>query len=156
MLFSLPWNYPNKWTVPLNRVLTHLHTPCHSSGCTSFSALHSCFPFLLTFSIMFLVKFWKRSLMNVLKATNLFLVRELCFGHTVPYTLHLKSSEYIICVLFCRLGMSCFRYFINRNAFSSFSLQLIKRFLNQMGRMEPGWVLIYLLISFIFINWLFD
>ena len=93
--FSLVFNNMYKlnrwWSKQLNRVLTHLHTPRHSSGCTSFSALHSCFPFLLTFSIMFLVKFWKRSLMNVPKATNLFLVLELCFGHTVPYTLHLDT-----------------------------------------------------------------
>ena len=71
------------WSKQINRVLTRLHTPCHSYCCTSFSACYTLvFQFFFNvfqFSIMFLVKFLKRSFLDIPITTNMFSVLEFCW-----------------------------------------------------------------------------
>ena len=90
------------WSIQLNRGLT-AHTLCHSSCCTSFSVLHSCFPMfsVLYCYIMFLVKFWKRSFLDVLEFWILYTcffwrpgnrhVLVLYFGFLNPYCIYQES-----------------------------------------------------------------
>ena len=114
------------WSKQLNKVLTCLPIPYHSSICTSFSPLHSCFPMfffpLLQFSIMFLVKFRKRSFLGRLN------YHQYVFGSGILLdTVFLHS----LCVLFCRPGMSwSYIYFAFLIEFTrnSDSLQLIRLF----------------------------
>jgi len=114
-------------------MLTLLHTPCHSSCCTSFSALRSCFPmfFSLCFnfqSCSFLVTFWKRS----------FLGPPICFRFWdfVVDTLFRHSTLEMQCICFFLADYVLVLYFAFVIAVikNTDSLQLIKLFLNQMGK----------------------
>ena len=64
-----------------NMLLTRLHTPCHSSCCTSFSAPHSCFPMFFSCASILHHFLGYKEVLNL--STNMFSVLEFCCGHPV-------------------------------------------------------------------------
>ena len=123
------------WWKQLNRVHTCLHTLSwfllYFIFCTTqlFSNVFS----WLQFSIMFFVKFWKKSFLEIRITTILFSVLEFCYGHPVP-TLYTWNAVYMCFICQTRHVLVLHFAFVIVVIRNADSLQMIQLFLNQMGR----------------------